>query len=240
MKKIYYGLLTFAQLIYLLCFFNPIASANDFAGKWYQVELIIFSHITANNLNAEKWPIIVPRDFNRSNIVQLLAKNQTDYVKQHFRLLTNNAFQLKREQEKLNRKPGYHVLLHLVWQQLINNRRLSKSIHLFGGNTYNQAGKIMPSSDSQFANRNFSLKRQVDGTITISVNKYFNVDLNLYFAAPLAQLVRLSRTNYFQDVHKGLAYFHLLQSRRMRSNELNYFDYPLYGALIKITHIKQT
>lgn len=55
----------------------------------------------------------------------------------------------------------------------------------------------------------------VDGTICVSIQRYLNVTLHLLFK------------NNFD-------YFYLSENRRMRSNELNYIDFPVYGVLIKI------
>ena len=60
----------------------------------------------------------------------------------------------------------------------------------------------------------------VEGIIRVSVQRYLNVALNLVFK---------NNSNYF----------YLSQNRRMRSNELNYVDFPLYGVLIKIVPVKE-
>lgn len=208
-------------IILVIVHFMPLISyANNFSGRWYQIELIIFSHINRTTLNTEQWPQITPIAFNQGSIVQL---ESPDAFK-NYHLLTQKNFTLQKEQNELNQQSDYQLLLHQAWRQKVFEPNQAKPVHLVGGHQFNL---------------NDNNKRwQVDGTVTVSVRRYFNVNFNFFFTEPVAQLTKISGSNYFSDIHHGFTYFHLMQSRRMRSGELNYIGHPLYGILIKITRIK--
>lgn len=203
-------------LLFFLMIGISVANAEQFSDKWYQIEVIVFSHLSEQAIDSEQWPSVNPPNFSHSGVIQLLDKNLNAVLFNQYRLLPNSQFALKKEDQLIQKQPGYQILLHLVWQQKVQTPEQAKPIHIY--------------NDSTFTN-------QLNGTITIGVKKYFDVHLNLYLGVPVSELTALSKTSYFRNISEKMAYFHLLQTRRMRSNELNYIDHPLYGVLIKITRI---
>lgn len=186
----------------------------------YQIELIVFSHLTQQSVSQEQWPMVNPNDFDLNNALRLKAdNNQSD----NYTLLPPNQFTLKKEQQALNKKSTYHTLLHVAWRQVVYAPRDSRAVSIEGGNTYNIDGKT---------------QRQLTGTVRVSIQRYLNVSLNLLFIAPTSQLSHLANNDYFANAGPYV-YFHLSQNRRMRSKELNYIDFPLYGVLIKVIPIPE-
>lgn len=147
----------------------------------YQVEMLIFSHLTSQHLDEEQWPLVNSSDFNFSNA-------------QPIHPLPSSKFVLNREQADLNKNSAYQALLHVAWRQQIVNGRRARARWIKG--------------------------KDVQGTVRISVQRYFDVSLNLLFNK------------------EGVGCFYLSQNRRMRNNELDYIDFPSYGVLIKIVPIR--
>lgn len=179
-KKIFIGLLVLGF------------STNLFArAAAYQVEMIIFSHLTPEGIAQEQWPLITPpNDFQNASEIPALPVS---------------AFIMQREQLDFKRNPGYNVLLHTAWSQ--PNRGSGPLLHVQGDG--------------------------VNGTIRISVDRYFDVRFNLYFAVSENTLASIGKNGYFKN-SSNLVYFHLKETRRMKSHEMNYIDNPLFGVLIKI------
>src|SRR3990167_1652194 len=169
----------------------PVAHAE----RWYQVEVIVFSHVTAQALNSEQWPTATSPPFPMRYAAYPTVPRQT--------------FQLQYEEKRLRHQPGFAVLLHQAWRQPIMSHRTS-GVHLLG--------------DS------------IDGTIAITLQHYFDVDLHLTLALPRGQLALLTGNNYFDRAIGSMVYFPMFQSRRMRSHQLNYIDFPLAGALRSEEH----
>ena len=219
LKNQTFTLISFISLLCFPCF-------GDTAPR-YRVEVLIFSRLNNQNLTLEQWPTIDPKKtINR-------AQFQTE---QYQRFL--NRIQLKIRPPIENRMAAisqklqahhYPVLLDTSWEQEIGGPSDAQPTQLFGGLKY---------SDQQEPDSKASW--QVNGSIKISVDHYFNVSLNLLFAEPIAKIRSMDATNYFASQSGPLTYFHLDQNRRTRSNELNYVDFPLYGVLFEISKIKST
>jgi len=216
MKRCIFKITSIGAILCCLTLTNNLAIAD--VARAYQIELIIFSHMSEKSLTTEQWPILNPNTYSYTSAATLAPT--TSDVK-YYRLLTPQDFTLAKEQTRLNKFIStYHTVMHIAWRQQIFEPRYARPVHIEGGKIYNSSRN--PTS-------------QINGTIRISVQRYLNVSLDLIFAAPASAISKLARNDYFKRAPNNLIYFHLLQTRRMRSNELNYIDFPLYGILIKIT-----
>lgn len=230
--------LIFALILLLGSSLCMPAYAKDGTSKVYQIELIIFSRLRSKTLDSEQWPLIDPSAIKRSQAILLAPTPDTsDYYKR----LATQDFVLKREQARFDKKHDYYpTLLHIAWRQPVDGPRDAKAVRIYGGKHYSNGGSTLERSTDESQPYDSQAHWQVNGTMTVSVRRYFDVRLDLLFAAPTKQLVHLSNTDYFDYTNSRLVYFRLLQNRRMRSNELNYIDFPLYGVLIKITPVEDT
>lgn len=72
----------------------------------------------------------------------------------------------------------------------------------------------------------------IEGTITVSAGKYLHLDLDLlYFVRsqqPRGPLALFASNDDLLDVYR------LRQHRRVRSNEVHYFDHPMFGAMVVV------
>lgn len=184
-----------------------ILSEASFA-KLYQIDLIVFSHITAAGVNQEQWPLISLPASKFEDAISLNNTRQDGY----YQALPSENFLLKREAYALNSTWGYNVIFHATWQQPVTSDR-ANPIRINGQNAKNLVS--------------------VDGLMRLNVNHYFNVHFNLYFAVPRNLLSRLDAGNHIPSGSDPV-YFHFSETRRMKSHELNYIDNPLFGVLIKI------
>lgn len=186
----------------------------------YQIEMIIFSHLTRQSLTQEQWPLLNVADFNINRGVTLQTADMVANPSDDYVLLPARDYLLKRTQQRLDKQPPYKTIAHLAWRQTVVSPQDADTIHLTEGKTY---------GNDQY---------QLQGNIRISVKRYLNVSFNLLFAEPTSELTTIAdNADTFANQGK-LTYFHLAQTRRMRSKELNYIDFPLYGILIKITPVK--
>lgn len=176
----------------------------------YQIEVIAFSHVNSRSVNQEQWQSAnQPPSF--SDALSLNNQNANNY----YQALSPAQFLMQREQAEFNRNPEYRTILHTAWLQPFTGGT-SPTIHLTGdGGPYS-----------------------INGTIRISLDRYFNTSFNLYFAAPENALARYDTHNSFHQ-SDNLVYFHIQEKRRMKSHELNYIDFPLFGVLIKIIPVEQ-
>ena len=196
MKIIIKFIISIYLCISILAYADTSTGTDTNPSDWYQINVIIFEHITSQALSSELWPAItnIP-DLTKAIEPQLLPVSQS---------------QLKIENRRFSRKiaqrENYKVLLNITWQQEIPITYHAEPIHISGD--------------------------KIDGTITINKGRYFNIKTNLILTEPTNYLDSIEHGNYAQD--NEFQSFQMLQTRRMRSNELNYLDHPLFGMLIKI------
>lgn len=228
-------LLQHAVILIILLGCSVVALADQ---QRYQIELIIFSHMNANGVNSEQWPIIKSPDldFSQAQSLSALLQNATASPTNtpNYQILSNFNFNLNNIGNKLIQTPGYNVVMHIAWDQPIDTPA-NQWVHIFGGTGYDDQGNVMAQDMDGSADYTQATHWQVDGLIKINTQRFINTTYNLLFATPTGSIQDLSTTNNFSGIDAPLTYFRLDQSRRMRSNELNYIGHPLYGVLINIT-----
>lgn len=208
-----------------------LSTANAISNfdRWYQIEVIVFSHITPNGIQSENWPW-TPTQYIPT--LQTINLTQGDNVA--YSALPRQYFKMNAEQTRLEKNSKYRVLLHLAWRQKITKPKHAQPIHVYGGAIYDNAGKMIGTAEYGQQEYNSNAIWQVNGTITPSLIRFIDLDFNLLFSQPVSTLPKLSHDS---NVQGRFAYFRLKQSRRMRSKELNYIGHPLYGILVKIVPV---
>ena len=209
-----------------------LADSND---PQYQIEMIIFSRLNSNTLASEQWPAVNLKSFN-------LSLYQKQAYQDYLKLVGFNPLPAKNyfmnNMTHILQKSQYPILMHFAWTQAIVSAGSAKPIHLYGGSAYNANGEKPSFSNNEGLAYDQYPLWQVDGGVKISVNRYFNLHFHLLFSEPLNTIATIDKNNYFSDSHRPYIYFELDQTRRTKSNELNYIDYPLYGILFEIKKIK--
>jgi len=153
-----------------------------------------------------------------------------------YALLSPDNIGLTKMTNRLN-KSGYPILLNIAWIQPVtqNNRRL----HIFGGTAYDETGQ--PITDQVMNANNMQAIDgakfwQLNGTLRISYNNYFNISQRLYLTLP---------TNLGSDIDAQqfgfipLQTFKISTNRRARAKQMVYFDHPVFGVLLQITPVKE-
>lgn len=257
------------QLSILINLFSwPIAGMAD--DTPYQVEIIVFSQISAAGIDSEEWPQVQDPNFNLGHVIELkqplvtepesIASEgnldtetntdtptiptdteaaPTDTDDSAFTLLPEDKFILTKEENRLSKNPAYKVLLHIAWQQPASTLYSPKTFHLYGGLGYDGSSSQTAEITDESIPYNQLQQWQLNGLLTISLKRYFNLHFNLLLAQPTNQVERLSTTNYFSSVSSPFVYFRMLQNRRTRSSELNFIGHPLMGVLVKIEKLPE-
>ena len=226
--------------ILLTLLFFALVSSNAFAAKLYQVNIIVFSHMTSDALSSENWP---------NKLINPNARGTIDLLNQqtigNYQLLSDNQFGLKKELDKLNSQSEYHVLLTMSWTQPMASSSGTKWIHIYGGQPYDQAGQpIQNYGLTQTATTTLTPQTptvmptywEINGRIKVSFQNFYQIYTRLYLTEPESIIGGRADSNAigtFQPI--PLTTFYLNENRNTRLNKLNYLDHPLFGVLIKIT-----
>jgi len=192
-------------LIGFLCLVSPIIFANN---TQYQIELLVYTHMTTATLSLEQWSVIPA-------VENPITDNATTPT---FTSIDPEKFILKKEVAALAKQPEYQVIYHAAWQTSAYALANTQTLYITNG-----------TSDLSGA--------ELNGNFKISLDRYFNTRLQLYLNEPTSLLKKLSNNTVF-DKAGDTFHFSLNQSRRMRSDELNLIAQPVFGVLMKIIPIK--
>jgi len=177
--------------------------AADIQAKLYHFELIVVSHISAQNLGEYQ------------DIEKQIAVPASPDIPEAAPLLPSSPYLLNKEQTTLDQNDKYHTLLHLAWEQPVSPGQVY-DIPL-SNEAIDETADLYP----------------LHGRMRIRLDHYFDISFHLTLSIPVEHIEKILAVR-FPNHTSAWAYFPLSQVRRMRSNELNYIDSPLYGVLIKI------
>jgi len=210
---------------------NPSAQAV----KWYQVDVIFFLHQQdETNLDETGYTVINSHD----HWPPPKGSNQT--VSYH--LLPSSAFLLKQATRQLNKQDDYKIISHIAWKEPVTSTGKTKTFYFTGGEIYNSLGDAIepnyqPLNPSQAQHP--QLFHQIEAAFEIKQQRYITVKAFVKLLYPTNRLpFSFDRVKEEDDnllAPKGYRLLSLKQTVSMRDNQINYFDHPFFGVLIKMT-----
>jgi hypothetical protein len=198
-------------LLVLLIIFASHASAN-----WYQVEMIVFEHLYPDTAG-EQWfsnqglPDI-------TNSVELVTDQLRERVA--YQVLPSGRYKISGVYSALKSSRDYRPIMHIAWQQPGLTRSRAKYVHI-----RRMEGLSNPDSIQEGLVK-------IDGTVRLRGGHFLYLDIDLaYFLNALPEsminsaMINENVTNQLSD-HTRLS-----ESRKVKLNELHYFDHPLFGVI---------
>lgn len=162
--------------------------------------------------------------------------------------LPEQNYRLKDDFRRLQLSSNYRPLLHVAWQQPALDTAEVRHVHLekLAGVEESQIQtELEPESlENHIVEDIYTPPEPVfDGIIRIRSSNYLYVDVDFaYFPEDFAALLNLqvqkAGSQFEQLVNYEADYVRLSESMRIRLNELNYFDHPLFGILIQVSRIE--
>ena len=228
---------------YILATLLFITSLSVIAESWYQVEIIIFDRINPN-INEEKWsnedPIIIPY------IIELSPHEETEIEQEPipYMIMDEKSNRMNGVYRVLRLSSEYRPLMHLSWQQPATKRQQSRYIHIMKDDSEeeissidNQEDLIEPEFIEDFKNPN----KIIDGSIRIRSGFFLHVDLNLYYYRDLfVEDTIIKEDTEFSETKSEKLIIGLKESRKIKLNEIHYFDNPLYGVILQVSRLNDS
>lgn len=198
-----------------------------------------------DNQPAAATPASVQDQQNEAAEAQLSAEAEqifNAHLPRAFRALPHGDLRLGGVAHSIELSSMYRMLLHVGWLQPIPTGGPDYPVLIQGGQRY--GGDF-----------------EVDGTLTVSRERYLHVDTNLWFTqfkkkydeeAPLPEIVTnldpAVRAKYPQLIdaaekagnYEAVQTYTMSMSRRMRSATLHYLDNPYFGVLIEVDEFNYT
>ena len=254
-------ILNYRLLLPLILLFVTFSSCAE--ERWFEVELLLFQRNTDIKAVKEDLAVkdIIIDTSNSVPLLQLQENNlciedssclhkeipllidESQFATQTngFQLQSNEQLQFTVQRDKLKRHAAFKPLLHLAWRMPVKSRNSAQPIHLFAGENY--AGKWA-----------------IDGNFKIYLDRYLFIDSQLLVRQETTSIITPPKKQEFEIINSendvqvikqdenvfepqpvkretviNEAFFD--QNRRLRSEEIHYFDHPLMGMIVQIRKI---
>jgi hypothetical protein len=259
MKLNYYSVCLLASLFIL--FASPSQAA------WYQVEIIVFKNLDPDSNGELWYENPgLPDRTNSIELIAELADDEEDEIEvsstepEQLKIPQNKAelipylqldedkFRLESIQRVLKLFKEYRPLMHVSWQQPSLTPTTVRAVHI---QKYEEPETTVineiettgsNSEDSQFSDQNINediyqvLDLIFDGTIKLRSSRFLHVDVDIaFFPEFLAQAENRQEEGLF--VQQQADYVRLQESRKIKLNEIHYFDHPFFGVVLRASRL---
>ena len=217
---------------------------------WYQVEVILFNYIKPDADN--EWWYENPGLPGRDQSIELIMDtadpvageaidpvDDTDLMP--YLALSKDRYRLAGVNRVLELSREYRPLLHVAWQQPGLDSRNIRAIHL--DNTQfdeEPAEQAEPQPGEGSVRPEYTPPVKVyDGILRLWKSRFLHVDVDFaYFPESTEQPAQGAAGGTDDNELPSAGYVRLTQSRRIRSEELHYFDHPLFGLVVQVSRIE--
>jgi len=222
------------------------------AYAWYQVEAIVFEYISPDT-GGELWelePGLVPLSDSVIPVPEVVHElPATDDVLAEtpprrlipYMLLPESRYRLEGVHRVLRQSREYRPLYHVSWQQPAVDGSRARAMHLQLEDAANLFELTMPpvlATEPMPTEFYEPIKLLLDGIVRVRSATFLHVDVDMVlFRSPPAVPVRqVSPEDGSERItEKPPTYIRLQETRRIRLNELHYFDHPLFGVILQVS-----
>ena len=223
--------------IFILVFL--IFSQTVTAASWYQVEVIVFDRLYPN-LDGEQWQ---DGEFKiRDNMVELQSADvilNSDQELLPYMILNKKRNRMHGAYRVLSLSSEYRPLFHVSWQQPATERRQSRYVHIQKLDSDEVATPMEEiTEEPEFLEELVTLDKIFDGSIRIRSGFYLHADIDLTYFKQLTfenKIIRTSEESFQTEFDKSL--IKLKESRKIKLNEIHYFDHPMYGVILQVSRL---
>lgn len=194
-------------LIATLLIISPALYAAATSGPDYEVEVLVFRNNMPELEGKEIWsPERVDTTLPEIDSATRAADTNSEKT------------DLGKAAAAMSEKPGYQILAHKRWNQSAEARSTSPLMRIS-----TEAGDL-------------------DGTVVFYLSRFLHLDVKLLLKDMNSEdrIPGAEEHNAVANADKTatqnmLMAYRIDESRRIRSNEINYFDHPKFGVLVQIT-----
>lgn len=216
-------------------------SPLEAAAPWYEIEVLIFEHLAPGTRTSKTGlSDLSPLDFNRA--LRLPSPEAKTAVEESADLfpLSSRTWKLTDLEQRLHQSSRYRSLLHRSWSQSPASPQRARPVYLrFPPPEPSSRGETSPAANAEASPRgripfpSQYLRPELAGTIKLSQERFLHLSLDLRYWQPSEAALQELEEGIYQTPPSG-SYFRLAESRRVRIQEIHYFDHPLFGVLVQI------
>lgn len=223
-----------------------LAETETEAQTRYQVEVIIFDRLTPD-AGGEQWrdtPFILPDDPVDPQAAEALAEVPVEAPAEAlppapYRLLPPARHRLGGIYDFFRRTAEYQPLLHLSWQQPAATEGQARHVRL--RHPAPDSATAPATEEPMFIEQLIRPKPEIDGAIRIRGGFYLHADIDLsrFRVIPPANKIPPAPPVYAAAGPEATqkTRLELKETRRIKLNEIHYFDHPMYGVILEVSRL---
>jgi hypothetical protein len=224
--------------------------------SWYQVEVIVFENLSPS-FDGELW-YENPGLPDRSDSIEIIAELAEDeegnteipvldkdnkLVQQGkarlipYLQLAEDKLRLDGVERVLKLSKEYRPLMHVSWQQPGLTAGRARPVHI---QKFEEPEALMEEGlAGQEAEDIYQVLDLIfGGTIKLRSSRFLHVDVDIaYFAEFLSDDDKVNKEENSLFVSQQADYVRLQESRKIKLNEIHYFDHPLFGVMIRVSRL---
>jgi hypothetical protein len=198
----------------LLVFFSFNATASS-----YHVEIIIFEHLSRNSDGEISQIGLKIPNLGNSIILDDFTADENST----FKLLPTGMYKLGGVYNELKFSKYYRPLFHMAWQQPALNQSRARNVRI----------RKVESNEQNILD---DLMIKIDGIIRIRSAQFLHADVDLfYFINALSESYIQANTDVNLSNTIQIEFAELKETRKMKLNELHYFDHPVFGLFLWVS-----
>lgn len=178
-----------------------------------------------------------------------------------YEVLPESRYQLQGIYQALRQSQEYRPHYHVAWQQPGYDGNMARAVHLQQedrGSSYESTLPLALMTDPVSAEFYEPVKLLLDGTVRIRSSAFLYVDIDmLLFRSPANNLAPLNipaqggpqspqsvpeqqeKIIVGSIMEKPAEYIRLKEIRRIKLNEIQYFDHPRFGVILQVSRLEE-
>ena len=220
-------ILSMNRFIIMLLIMVASTSVN---AAWYKVEMVVFEHLYPDT-GGEQW--LGKQGLPDTLGSEELVESGPDPFP--YQIVARGFYQLGGVFNVLKSSREYRPVYHIAWQQPGLGQSNARYVHI----RYPELPKRGPDEARVADAGDNSIPPLLDGVVRLRVGHLLHIDVDLaYYFDTAADAVTVNRNEYGVTDAYQVNYTRLKESRRLKLNELHYFDHPLFGVIVRVSRIE--
>lgn len=226
-----------------------LPAAGNERDDWYDIEIIVFEHKAGPGAAAELWTpdpgapavetAIEPAPPPGMLPPLLTESMPVADVRMPYRQLDASELRLERLHNRLTVSGDYEPRLHLGWRQPANPDQPVRGVRVRMPEKMSVGDHQLPAGalfiDTRAVRAPLPRAAVVDGVVSLQRSRFLHLSLDLLLLEPSLETAETGLFSIFSRRESRQKVYRLQAQRRIRANEVHYFDHPVIGVLVQVT-----
>lgn len=206
------------------------------ASAWYQVEVIVFEYLHPD-ADGELWQSNPGLSDGDSSTELNLGDAAAGSPFVAYRMISPAHFRLGGVYQSLRTSHDYRPVLHVAWEQPGSGEGPARAVHLEQSPGVASPGNGTGDTTSDPAAALQPAGTIVDGTVRVRSGRFLHVDVDMaYF--PQDFRLQADAGTAGASAAPTLDHVRMRTSRKIKLNELQYLDHPLFGVIVEVSRLR--